>query len=820
MGYPDAGLEIWTYPLQVLSGLHVRFHEAGRVGPLDGRALLTRVEYRPNEIVRIYSGPDFVVRERLFVPRHEPGAIITYEVEGRPDVRIEARFQPSLDLMWPGALGGQSIGWDDTLKAYVEREPLHGFSAVIRSPDTVEHDGVANRTTGRDDGVGLLLQPRGPAGGMRRASLYVAGDPTGSGDPAKLEAALESHDAELHAEAAQHDQALLAGAVQITTPDPLLNRALSWSVLALDQAWACQPAIGCGEVAGYGPSRPGRRPQYAWFFAGDGLVATEALLTAGEYERARDELAFIARYQNKTNGMIWHEMSMSAPLIDWETRYPYMFVHVDITYQYLSTLADYVAVTGDVKYLSDNWAGVEAAWRYARSLADPADGLPRIPAGKEGQNEQDKLRDDVQLSSAWIDAADAFARLANAVGRRDLAAEAEQGAQAARQSLARQSWDAARGFWLAGHTLSGRPIYDEGPNGSRIALQQVFSPAEVDTALDRLSQSAFQTDWGVRSLSAEAPTYDPNAYSRGSVWGLGTSGFATTLWKAHRPLTAWGAWRGLIGWSSLDSEGHMPEVLAGDLYHPEMESVPEQTWSSAGFLTSAVSGLLGLEVRTGEGRLVFAPHLPGDWDAVRVRNVRVGDARVGLSLHRDQSATTLEIDNRGKPVVVDFDPEIPLGARLTSAEVQGAAVPVAQEANAQDLHARLSFKAASGITRAIIRYEGGVRLAPIQPAAKAGDPSRNLKIQSASWSGRTLTIRAYVADSGHAAVDLITPMTPRVINGGRITFVASGRYRLFLQPPAAGGQASWRPVEAVVTLDPASPEASRSRGPLATMPGS
>jgi len=801
MGYPEGGLEVWAYPLQILSGYQLRFRESGQVAVLDGRAVLSRVEYRPTGIVRVYTGPDFVVREHLFVPLHEPGAILTYEVEGRPDVQIEARFQPSLDLMWPGALGGQSIGWDEARSAYVEREPLHGFNAILRSPEAVAHDAAMNRATGREDGLSLLLEPRGPAGGVRRASLYVAGDPSGAGDAAKLAAALAAREGQLRAQAAAHADDLLARAVQITTPDPELNRALSWSVLALDQAWVCQPALGCGEVAGYGPSRPGRRPQYAWFFAGDGLVDIEGLLAAGEYERAREELAFIARYQNKSNGMIWHEMSLSAPLVDWEKRYPYMFVHVDITYQYLSTLADYVVTTGDSKYLADNWAGVDAAWRYGRSLIDPSTGLPSIPAGKEGQNEQDKLRDDVRLSSAWLDAADAFASMARATGRTKLAGEAERAAQAARRAIAANGWDAARGFWVGGHTLSGQPVEDERSDAVRLLLQGAFSPAEVDGALDRLSTPAFQTDWGVRSLSAEAAAFDPNLYSAGSVWGLGTSGFATTFWQAHRPLTAWGAWRGLIGWSSLDSEGHMHEVAAGDLYHREIESVPEQTWSSAGFLASAVGGLLGLEVRSGERRLVLAPHLPGDWDGATVRNVRVGGSRLDLRIRQDEGAVSLEVDNDGAPVAVDFDPQIPLGARLVGAEVGGTAHPASAEPHAQDQHARLGFTAAHGVTRVVIRYAGGVRLAPIQPEPRVGDASRNLKIVSASVTDGALKIRAYVADPDRAAIDLLTPMKPEGVQGGRLAPRGAGRWRLVLDrgPSAAG---TYAPVEAVVRLAP------------------
>lgn len=124
--------------------------------------------------------------------------------------------------------------------------------------------------------------------------------------------------------------------------------------MALDQAWVCAPDLGCGEVAGYGPSRPKRRPQCAWYFAGDGLVAVEGLLATQNHARAREELAFIARRQNPKNDMIWHELSLSAPLIDWEKNYPYMLVHVDITLQYLSILEDYVETTGDHAFLREH----------------------------------------------------------------------------------------------------------------------------------------------------------------------------------------------------------------------------------------------------------------------------------------------------------------------------------------------------------------------------------------------------------------------------------------------------------------------------------
>lgn len=67
------------------------------------------MEQHGSEVVRVFSDPGFVVREHLFTPLQESGVVISYEVEVTLAVAIEVRFRPSLNLMWPSALGGQSI---------------------------------------------------------------------------------------------------------------------------------------------------------------------------------------------------------------------------------------------------------------------------------------------------------------------------------------------------------------------------------------------------------------------------------------------------------------------------------------------------------------------------------------------------------------------------------------------------------------------------------------------------------------------------------------------------------------------------------------
>lgn len=85
--------------------------------------------------------------------------------------------------------------------------------------------------------------------------------------------------------------------------------------------------------------------------------------------------------------------------------------------------------------------------------------------------------------------------------------------------------------------------------------------------------------------------------------------------------------------------------------------MPEQTWSSAGLLSAAVHGLLGLSVDAMRRRRDFAPQLPGDWHHFALRNVPVGGLAIDLDLRCDRGRTELTVDNPGEAVTIHFRPE-------------------------------------------------------------------------------------------------------------------------------------------------------------------
>lgn len=753
-GYASQGLEFWAGPFQLLSGYRVAFREEGATTLTRDEDILLRITYAPHSITRVYAGPDFSVRETLFVPLEEPGAIVTYQVDSARTIDIEVHATPVLDLMWPAAIGGQSAAWNTALSAYLLSEPTYGYTAVAGSPDQIAHTDGGNRTVhGVDEtGIGFTLLPN--SAGIAR--VFVALNPPHASDPGALMESLIRDRVRLESDAAAHYAQLTAHALQIETPDPQVNHALAWAETALDQAWVCNDQLGCGIVAGYGPSRLGRRPQYAWFFAGDGLVATEALLSEGEYARARQELAFILRWQDAKTGMIWHELSQSAGFLDWAGKYPYMFVHVDITFQFLITLERYVTASGDIPFLRENWSAINAAENYCRSLIDPAVGLPRIPANREAGDEQDRESDDLGLSASWSSASQAFAHMAALTGHTSESERATNEATLARNAIPARYWDPERSFWIQGHSATGLPLPERRSSPAGALAQNLFSAKQTAAILDQIASASFQTDWGTRTLGAASAGYDSESYAKGSVFAVGTADLAVAYWAEHRPAIALQLWNSLLPLSSLDSMGHLHEVLAGNFYRPQLESVPEQTWSSAGFLTATVHGLLGIEVDAIDRRIVFAPHLPAGWPSVLIRNLRFADKPIGLSLSRVSKGFALDIENADEPFHIEFAPEIPLGSRLLTALLDNRPIAATLRTNLQDQHAVMAFDVPHGHSELRVSFTDGVSVDVPAPRITPGDSSTGLHLVGVSMANRVLTLVADVPNNHDSKIELHT----------------------------------------------------------------
>ena len=670
-GYNTPGLEVWTYPLQLVRHYWISFRAEGETADVDGRVSLQTVEHTPTSATRTFAAPGVIVRERLFAPVDVPAAMISYTVESNRPVLITVHFTPSLNLMWPASVGGQEIHWDSAHSGYVLDEPSHRFHGAIASRQILTHEQTQNNRRDAEFERSLSFTLRAVPGEQGAATIAFAGASTPDESPVHIAETLlaQLRVEETHA----RSRYSTLGIIDVETSDTAVNRALRWAQTTLEQAWACNPQLGCGMLAGYGPSRGARRPQYAWFFANDGLVAIDALLREGAYARARDELTFILRYQNKRTGAIWHELSQSAGFLDWEHAYPYMFVHVDVSFDFLNTFRDYVETTGDLAFAKEHWAAIRAAYEYCRATVPRGHALPEIPAGQQGRDEQDPQRDELSLSLGWVSASESFATLARITGHAAQASEAMRLSHIARDAIRRAYYDAEKKQWASGHLRSGAAVL--GLTASLITLLHngMLDETEQRALLDTLASARYRAAWGIRSTPNDSPLYDPDAYARGSVWAIGTADAIAAFYGAGRATTATALWLDLVPWFGLDSPGHMHEVLNGDAFVPERESVPDQTWSSAAFVSSAVRGVLGLRLDASRRRIRFTPHPPAEWQTLRVRRIELGTATVNLELWTTPRLIGLEIQNSGPAVTLTFGPSLPTGAHVNSVHLSAGA---------------------------------------------------------------------------------------------------------------------------------------------------
>src|SRR5258708_9811399 len=130
-GNESGNLEAWVYPLKILRNFHVRFLTEGRSLPAE--SLVRTVSIRPESSTIIYSGDTFSVKETLFVPVHEPGAAISFEVETAHPLEIEVAFQRDFQLEWPAALGGTYLLWEPTLHGFYFGEEQRKYVALVGS---------------------------------------------------------------------------------------------------------------------------------------------------------------------------------------------------------------------------------------------------------------------------------------------------------------------------------------------------------------------------------------------------------------------------------------------------------------------------------------------------------------------------------------------------------------------------------------------------------------------------------------------------------------------------------------------------------------
>ncbi len=174
----------------------------------------------------------------------------------------------------------------------------------------------------------------------------------------------------------------------------------------------------------------------------------------------------------------------------------------------------------------------------------------------------------------------------------------------------------------------------------------ILDEGRAKCVADRLMSDEMFSGWGVRTLSAKHPAFNPFAYHRGTVWPVENAVFALAFARyglhdhMHRLAKAMFEAAGLFDYTRL------PEVFAGhtrDREHSFPGLYPKANWPQAWSCSAVftlIQALVGVYPYAPLNVLFVDPHLP-DWlPQITLDRMRVGNAIVNLRFWRKEDGTS------------------------------------------------------------------------------------------------------------------------------------------------------------------------------------
>jgi glycogen debranching enzyme len=244
----------------------------------------------------------------------------------------------------------------------------------------------------------------------------------------------------------------------------------------------------------------------------------------------------------------------------------------------------------------------------------------------------------------------------------------------------RQAWQEAFwlpevGFYALALDAHKQPVASVASNPGHALAAGMVPPELAAMVADRLMADDLFSGWGVRTLSALHPSFNPWAYHLGTVWPVENATFALGFKRygldAHADRLI-GAMLEASGWFEAD---RLPEALGGQdrraLPYPTAypgSNVP-QAWSASAVI-QLVQAMLGIYPFAPAHVLALVrPRLPAEIPSLTVRDLRVADATVSLRFTREVDGTARHevIEQSGRLLVVNApppnDPSLGPGAR-------------------------------------------------------------------------------------------------------------------------------------------------------------
>jgi glycogen debranching enzyme len=411
---------------------------------------------------------------------------------------------------------------------------------------------------------------------------------------------------------------------------------------------------------------------------------------------ARNCLVALSRWQGRKldtwrdeePGKILHELRVGEMTRSGALPFSPYFGSIDSTPLFLLLAGEYFQWTNDVALLTQLEHNLRAGLRWLKDYGDTnGDGLidyeKRSNKGLVNQGWKDSwdalMHADgsplappitlIEVQAYVYGALDKLAPVFVALGDAETAEDLLRQADVLLERLNRQMWT-PDGIYALALDGQGRQAASIASNAGQALWGGVATANQAVQVVRRLMEPDMFSGWGVRTLSAASPCFNPQGYHVGTVWphdnsiiamGFKRYGFESEL---NRLVTA------LFDAAKAFPYYRLPELFGGTARSGHHSPVPypvacrPQAWAAGAFPLMA-QAILGLCPDAPNARLrIVRPVLPGWVRQVRVRDLRVGEASVDLFYERRAGHTSVVIDGiRGK-LDVDFNDEWPLRASL------------------------------------------------------------------------------------------------------------------------------------------------------------
>ncbi len=170
------------------------------------------------------------------------------------------------------------------------------------------------------------------------------------------------------------------------------------------------------------------------------------------------------------------------------------FGSIDTNPLFLNAVADYVAISGDYRFLTDNATDIQEAFAW---ILDGADGFLPKSKGKDTWMDTLEIRKyPVEVAGYTLSAVRKLANLG--VLANGMYADAKK------------AWESNRDRFLL-------------ERSANILLASMYGLVSPEKALALAKEWRLISEWGIRSWSPLEAEYDPRGYHTGAAWGLTTA---------------------------------------------------------------------------------------------------------------------------------------------------------------------------------------------------------------------------------------------------------------------------------------------------------